>query len=143
LEYLIKSREEGVLINVDAVTFNGVMDAWAKSGRSKAPQRAEAVLKEMIEYSNAGWVEVTPNVVSYTTVLSTWANSNQAKAAHRAEELLHEMQQRGVSPNSISYLSVLTAWARSMDTHAPERAYAILKHMIHLHRQGVANVKPL
>jgi hypothetical protein len=94
LKHLLKSTDRHLYPNV--VTFSSVIDAWAKSGRQDAPSRAEALLKEMIALSDAGWHEASPNVVTFTSVISAWANSGDEQAPQRAEELLHEMARHGL-----------------------------------------------
>lgn len=144
LNYLLDCRvfEDNLQTSVGVTSFSSVIAAWAKSGRYDAPQRAESVFRKMMEYSQAGWEEATPDTVAYSSVITAWANSLAETAPHRAEELLREMQARGLDQDSYSYSSVLTAWARSKEPQAPDRAFAILKHMVDLHKQGIANVKP-
>jgi pentatricopeptide repeat protein len=125
LNYLLEPTVGALQPRAEVVSFNSVIDAWAKSGRKEAPAKAETVLRKLIDYSN-------PNVVSYNSVITAWANSNDEKAPHRAEELIREMIQCGLNPNESSYSSLLTAWARSKEDHAPDRAYAILKHMTNI-----------
>jgi pentatricopeptide repeat protein len=139
LNHLLESKNH---IDPDVITFNSVIDAWAKSGRQEAPLRAEAVLKKMIALGDAGWHKASPNVISFTSVISAWANSGDQQAPQRAEEILREMTRFGLVPNEVSYLNVLTAWSRSKENMAPERAHAILIHMISQFEEGVADAKP-
>ncbi len=136
LIYLLETTDMTAESRADVVSFNSVLDAWAKSGQNDAPTKAEALLQKMIDYSVAGRMEVTPNVVSYNMVITAWANSNHEDAPHRAEELIRKMIARGLHPDVVCYASLLTAWARNKEDQAPDRAYAILKRMT------VADIKP-
>jgi pentatricopeptide repeat protein len=139
LNHLLESKNHS---DPNVITFNIVIDAWAKSGRQEAPLRAEAVLKKMIALSDAGWHKVSPDVITFTSVISAWANTGHQLAPQRAEEILHEMAPRGLVPDMVSYLSILTAWSRSKENMAPERAHALLIHMISQFDEGVADAKP-
>jgi pentatricopeptide repeat protein len=142
LDYMINAKLANVRERPNIVSFNNVINAWAKSGRGDAAYKAEDVLRNMIKYSNNGWSEITPDVVSYNVAIKAWANSNHEDAPRRAEDLLHEMGKRGLVPDERSYSSVLMTWARSKKDYAPDRAYAILKNIANLYERNATNVKP-
>jgi pentatricopeptide repeat protein len=142
LDYMINAKQGDVRECANIVSFNYVMNAWAKSGREDAAYKAEDFLRTMIQYSNKGWFEITPDVVSYSIAIKAWANTNHEDAPQRAEDLLHEMSKRGLAPSERSYSSVLMTWARSKKDYAPDRAYAILTNISRLYEKNDTNVKP-
>ena len=87
-------------------------------------------------------MEVSPNVITYSSILSAWANSGNEEAPHCSENLLYKMQLCQILSNKFLYSCVLISWARSSKAQGPGCTHAIIKHMIKLHQQGCADVKP-
>ena len=52
----------------DTITFNAVLDGWARSGDRMAPHRAEQILDHMDELYRAGNKGVKPDTYTYNTV---------------------------------------------------------------------------
>jgi pentatricopeptide repeat protein len=156
-EKLLRSMERRERFAIpDRTSYNTVIDAFCKAGRSQHrkqqhhqgrrqmettdiifAQRAEDLLYQM---DAAG---VPPDTWSFNTVLHAWARSGLGqKAADHATALLLTMeqlhQQDGtkrstndgiVHPDARSYSAVIDAIARSGATDAPGRAAAILSRM--------------
>jgi pentatricopeptide repeat protein len=129
--------------------FNRVINAWSKSGKPEAPQRAEAVLQQMQGFAKS-WDEpsLIPGAVAFTCVLTAWARSKARDAPYRCEAVLQQMSslyKQGYmqcQPNVISFGTVLDCWAKSRMPEGPERAEAILRHMERLYMAGNDELKP-
>jgi hypothetical protein len=114
---LHKAGEPNVKPN--AVTFNTVISAWAKSGDPLAGSKVETILAQMKELHDAGDTNLRPNAVTYTCIISAWANAKSRLGAERACAYLEHMKnlaaagQSECNPDKIAYLAVIGAWAKS------------------------------
>ena len=50
-----------LLLSFSIVTFNAVIDAWARSGCKRGPARAEQILNHMDELYRGGNIDVKPD----------------------------------------------------------------------------------
>ena len=57
-------------VKPDTITFNAVLDAWARSGDRVAPHRAEQILDHMDDLYRAGNRGVKPDTYTYNTLVS-------------------------------------------------------------------------
>jgi hypothetical protein len=102
----------------NTVSFNTVIDCFARSDEVDAEWRAEELLGKMDELAKLG-APSEPDTVSFNTVLATWSKSRQKNAAQRAEDILTHMERRydshstTINPDASLYASVMHAWARS------------------------------
>lgn len=132
----------------NTIIFTTVINAWSKSEKRGAAERADKILAWMEQMSEAGFDNVAPNSITYATVIHAWATSGGEKAAMRSEELLERMEQlrsQGVSdvkPDRVAFTSVICAWARSNVPHAIDRCEYILDRMIELSNEGNEDVRP-
>jgi len=121
--------------NPDHLSFNSVINAWARSKESGGASRAEAILRHMQRRYQAGDTDVRPDTATYTTVLNAWGKSRSKEALSRASKLLDEMEeeyQNGnvhVRPNALSYNTIINVWSKSQDPYAADRALEIFHHM--------------
>jgi Pentatricopeptide repeat domain len=136
-------------VKVDTISFNAVLDAWARSGDRVAPRRAEQILSHMDELYRAGNKGVKPDRYTYNTLINVWAKSNERGSAARAEHVLSIMEKRfregdqDFKPNTRTYTSVIDAWAKSGEKGAARRAEQILSNMISRYEAaGDPDVKP-
>jgi pentatricopeptide repeat protein len=60
------SHESGVDAAPNRVTFNNLINAWAKSG---CPDRAESILQHMDQMSKQGLEGISPDTVSFTSII--------------------------------------------------------------------------
>lgn len=51
----------------DTISFNAVLDAWARSGDRNAPRRCEQILDHMDELYRAGNMGVKPDTYTYNS----------------------------------------------------------------------------
>jgi pentatricopeptide repeat protein len=140
----------------DIITYNSVLNAFAKCGGPRSARRAENMLDKLEDSydksrdgmggvggssssSSSSSSSVCPDVYSYNIVISAWANCGQAD---RAVALLDRMAYRTkeakarLIPDATTYNSVLHAWSQSLDRNAPVKALGLLEIMIRLHKAG-------
>ena len=63
-------------VKPDTITFNAVLDAWARSGDRVAPHRAEQILDHMDDLYRAGNRGVKPDTYTYNTLVRFQARSS-------------------------------------------------------------------
>jgi len=135
-------------LRVENVSFNTVINAYAKSNDPDAPLRAEALLGEMYDAFEAGNLAVKPDAVTFSSVINCWARSKRIGAAERAESILNRMDElskhghNNLAPTAIAYSTTMNAWARSGLDEAPTRAKALLNRMEEAHASGKLEAKP-
>jgi pentatricopeptide repeat protein len=109
-------------------TYTIAIKAWALTTdvvAEEAPERAEALLQELEDLSQAGQDDWNPNVIAYTATIQAWANSRLPDAPMRALSLLRHMQymsrrvggrdgprQERAAPNLHTFNTVLFALAQ-------------------------------
>eukprot|EP00980_Cylindrotheca_fusiformis_P028624 scaffold22620_cov131-Cylindrotheca_fusiformis.AAC.19 len=128
------------------VTFSIAINAFARSGKDNAAERAEKLLELAQEMHNKGYKGLEPNSVMYTTVIKAWAKAGNP---HRGELLLRRMYEdyalngnTNVKPNIWTFNTVLAAWSKSSQTGAVEDAEKLLRRMIDLSNQGLLDCQP-
>jgi len=131
------------------VSFNAVIDAFAKSGESAAAEKAEGILKHMeYLYESGQNIDAKPNVRSFNSVINAWAKSGDENAAQKAEQVLDRMEKlyaagnNDVKPDATSFSTVINAWARSRNYGKADRVLNIFRHMKDLYLKGNDSVKP-
>lgn len=77
----------------DTITYNVVINAWAKSGGKGAASEAESLLARMHTFHANGDPDIKPNVVTYGAVIDSYAKSGEKGAAAKADTLLAKMIQ--------------------------------------------------
>ena len=74
------------------ISYNAVIDAYAKSSREDAAERAEQILRRMGHLYKEGRADIRPNTRSFNTVINAWAKSGRGdEAAEKAQDLLDMM----------------------------------------------------
>lgn len=130
LERSIEQSQTGIdAVTPDIVTFNAVLDAWAKhsairEGRAaaEAAQRAESLLDEIEQNQRDG---IQPGVISYNIVIDAWAKCGVQGSEQRAEKILRRMP----APDEISYNNVIRAYATSRQKGGLDDALRLLQEM--------------
>lgn len=137
LEWMDRLYKSGnYCVRPDTITFNAVLDAWARSGDRMAAHRAEQILDHMDELYRAGNQGVKPDTYTYNTLINAHAKSSEKGSAARAEHVLQVMKQRYLDgdgdfkPNTRTHTSVIDAWAKSGEKGAARRAEQLLNGMI-------------
>lgn len=117
-------HEEGYYaVAPDTVSYNSVLNAWARSTASSSADRAVDLINSM---------RVNPNLVTYNTLILAFAKRGLAQ---NAEAILRAMMQESstISPDTISFNTVLYAWA---SLYEGEKAECLLKEMMTLALEG-------
>ena len=156
----------------DIVSWNSVLNAWARSPEKDAPQRAIDLVLVELEHG------LEPNIISFNTLIWTFARRGMLKEAGevmdkmqtrygvepdtityntllyalkddavKAEQLLLKMitlcdENPSLKPNTITFNTVLYSWANSPNPVAPIRAEELLLHMERLYQAGNEDVEP-
>ncbi|CAB9531244.1 Pentatricopeptide repeat-containing protein (Partial), partial [Seminavis robusta] len=78
-------------LEVNSRSMNMVLSAWA---RANNPDRAEAILKRMIDYRDRGLSGMAPIAMNYMRVIECWNRSSSSNplAGERADDLLKLME---------------------------------------------------
>ena len=104
----------------NVVTYNTVLNVWAKSYTLKGAQMAEEILKSMEDKNLA-------DVISYNAVIHAWARCGEKESGEQAESILRRMET--VQPNFRTYSSVIDAWSQSGQPDSAIRAQTILEEV--------------
>ena len=106
-----------VNVKPNALTYNSLINCYAKANQPDASERAVELLDSM--KANAlleGFEDCHPDVVTYTSVIDTLAKKASLEASEKAESLLFELESsydrnldRRLKPNIRTYTSVRTA----------------------------------
>lgn len=123
-EQFLDLMREGTIPDVqpDYVSYNTVMECFAKVGDAKG---AEAVMERMKEHLGKDSELVAAQLaISQAILIEGWANARNPK---RAEEMLRDVLEKSVTnPSLRMFNAVLKAWAVSSDPNAYERAKHVL-----------------
>jgi pentatricopeptide repeat protein len=112
------------------VTYNVILNYWAKISSKDAAERAEALLNHLKEKSlSAANQAAKPDVVSYCTVMKAWSLSGEPDAADRIWNVAQAMVRDGVALNEYAYTGLITFFAQSHDARFVERASDLLEEM--------------
>lgn len=120
-------------------SYSLVLNSYAKSRHATAGERAESVLRDMIERHEHEKLEyfeeygvdfntlnpesnnrniVTPDVVAYTTVIQAHGNSDSSASAEKAWMLLDELihsDNPALEPDSFSFACTINAFSKMAD----------------------------
>jgi hypothetical protein len=133
----------------DVVTYNSVMNAYAKSRGRNSPQKVEELLRELYEvYEATGNPQLQPNSRSFNTCVDAWAKSNLPNSAERILDWIECMQKsvasgRGsIRPNKWTYNAYLQALSKSGKSTIGQTAEDVLDQMEQLVAKGGIQLKP-
>eukprot|EP00550_Attheya_septentrionalis_P002054 CAMPEP_0198289372 /NCGR_PEP_ID=MMETSP1449-20131203/7569_1 /TAXON_ID=420275 /ORGANISM="Attheya septentrionalis, Strain CCMP2084" /LENGTH=930 /DNA_ID=CAMNT_0043987681 /DNA_START=135 /DNA_END=2924 /DNA_ORIENTATION=+ len=137
LKQMIEISESDESCQPVAITYNSIIDAWAKSGEKRlAAERAEEILYSMQDRYEGGEDHLKPDEFSYSGVALAWARSEEPDSAERAKALLEQMEKFGVQPDIYCYNAVLAARGKNNDEETAIFAEELLDDMV---RSGTAN----
>jgi pentatricopeptide repeat protein len=105
-------------VDADVISYNCVLDSWAKCTEEGAAERAEMILTTLQRNYDNGYSYICPNPRSYATVVKAWQNSNSPYGAQRAEAILERMEQLdacsgrklNVCPDAFTYTGVVSCF---------------------------------
>ena len=143
MEELHRGGDDGVRPN--AVVYNSVIAAWAKSGEAGAAERAEELLARLQQLAQNGGGDddsVRADTISFNSAIDAWARSEEYGSAERAEALLDSMERQHaagdgrVRPDARSFNACINAWARTGGPGAGLRAEQLLDRLEALHDEA-------
>ena len=150
-EALLKEMlQEDSSVSPDSTSINTVISAWTKSGRKHAPQRAEAILEQMLRPDDV-WNEggkplgIRPTSITFNSVMSAWTKTRRPEAAERCRYLFELMTNNEVArihPDFVTFNIMIHAWSLSNHEDAPEHAEALLREMHDRVKAGNARMRP-
>mmetsp|Transcript_2984 Transcript_2984/g.3443 ORF Transcript_2984/g.3443 Transcript_2984/m.3443 type:complete len:275 (-) Transcript_2984:417-1241(-) len=126
------------------VTYNSLMNCYARSSDPSALSKAESILNKMQTSESK---RDQPDTISYTTFLNVLAKSRDVNKATRAWQIVQDMEEinrKGnhyVKPNTVTYDTVLRACAFSngKDVKAKRAALRVaLETLTHLRDKASA-----
>mmetsp|Transcript_17422 Transcript_17422/g.42318 ORF Transcript_17422/g.42318 Transcript_17422/m.42318 type:complete len:203 (-) Transcript_17422:152-760(-) len=124
-------------------SYNAVLLGWRDSNATDAPQRAEALLKQMTEDNKIAGCD--PDPVTLHLMMGTWAKSDQTGAAERAEKyltLFFEGPEPVFPSNPIAYNIAINAYANSNEPDAAMKADAVYQRMKERYDSGDEDLRP-
>jgi pentatricopeptide repeat protein len=139
---------EDTRVTPDSTSLNTVINAWANSGRIDAPQRAEAILEQMLKPNIEGGgndVKINPTSITFNSVMSAWTKTRKPEAAERCQNIFDLMTNdmgHIVQPDFITFNIMIHAWSLSYGEEAPDQAEAILSEMHRRFKAGNSRMRP-
>jgi hypothetical protein len=138
----------------DSMSYNIVINCWARSGHPLAAENAERILQKMerryqssVRRAETTWVR--PDTVSFNTVIAAWSRSLKVGAAQAAEKLLLQMERLAqlegrteAQPDRFSYSSVIQAHVKSGAMGSARKGQEFLDRMLSLYENGNENLRP-
>lgn len=109
----------------DVVTYNTLIQAWSQSNLEEAPDRAEAIFREMKRHVN-------PTAKTYGVMINMWSKSKRRDAGEQAEAYLRELVKKTTSGEFeddlrvFEFTSTIRAWLNSGSPKAIYNADEIL-----------------
>jgi hypothetical protein len=132
----------------DFICYTSVIDAYAKSNKVYAAERAVELLNEMINLYEEGYVGLKPNTKTYCSVITALGRSKMQGAAEMSQNLLDDCERMyafgndDVAPNTILFNSCIDAWAKSSFMYKAQRAESLLIRMEEEFLDGNIMYKP-
>jgi pentatricopeptide repeat protein len=122
-------------------TFGVVINAWLRSERPKSAERAEALLRLMMDLAETKGADCAPEATTFTMCLTCWTRAKSPHAPEKAYNLLEMMEQRKMI-KFYCYKAVINTLCR---TRRPEAAFTALKLLQRMKYHVESNVieKPL
>jgi pentatricopeptide repeat protein len=109
------------ILDYNTISFNLVLNAWARQRSTHAARRADALLQILLR--SPPHMELKADTYSYGAVLNAYAKSGgNRKAALRAEQLLYQMECSMKVQTDICHNAVMDCWSVSGDEDAGRRA---------------------
>lgn len=121
-----------------------VLKLWSQSGRRDAPERAEALLREVEKYSRDGHLNPIGRS-SILRVMKCWSLSGKPEAGHRAEALLKKLKDNpgkadiATRPTRAHYTVAIKAWVRSGHADSMHFAQELFNKAIEDYEKGGNN----
>jgi pentatricopeptide repeat protein len=125
-------------VRPSSFAYTTLLQAWAKAAE---PERAAAVLTDMVHKFETGDLDWKPDTRAFNTVLQAWYRSARPDAAYKAEEGLASMHSLALSGRSnlrsdlFTYSCVISAHVKSGRPESAERAHKLLQRLKELYAE--------
>jgi len=137
-------------VKPDLYTYNSLIFSWLRSNLGvESAEKAEAILKQLIEKYNNGEEEYLPSQKTFCSVINAWGKCGSERVSvKKAVDLLRLMEgmnEEGVKslkPDVITYTSVIDAIARSRMPEGSEMSLNMLHKMERMYAAGDDSMKP-
>lgn len=137
IEMYKQSRDP--MIAPSTISYNTLLNSWAKSSHYSSVDMAEALFEDMLESDEE---TVRPDVLTFSTLLDVYSRSEKADTVERAEEKFQLMTKLGVQRNVYTFSALQNVYARSGRHDAPHECQKILDKMIQQSKNGDIFSKP-
>lgn len=154
-ERLLKRMLDHEYIEPDGISYNGVVDAWAHSGKPEAIQKVKQIWQHMEQlYAEDPDREIKPTIRTVNSIIQAHTRQVQdalesrdldaaRQAAKEAEEFLDLMKERYEQtqdpdhmPDAVTYTAVMDAYGRCGRYHSTLKAKALLEDLIDAYQQS-------
>jgi len=136
---MYKRSDDPSRITPSTVSFNTMLNAWAKSMDPEAVDKAEQLFEEMLELDDD---VARPDVLTFSTLMDVYSKSAGDDAVERAESIFQFMNTLGVQRNVYTFSALQNVYARSGRPDASEQCQRILDRMIQQYKNGDVFAKP-
>lgn len=106
----------------DLVTYNIILDAWAKSDSQNCGSRAEMIL-DAIETEE----RFAPDIRSYVSAMTAIIRSREKQIVERVEIIWNRARSRGIGDDSYVYSNILDSYAVADASNAAAKVENILQ----------------
>jgi len=124
------------------LSFNTLLNVWAKSGEPDVPKRVEAVLEQLLN-SRTGAEFLVPDAVTISTILDAYArSSDKGTNVTRCEEIFESAEKWNITKTLYTYSTLQNVYARSGRSNGARKALEILDSMWKRFEDGDVLAKP-
>jgi pentatricopeptide repeat protein len=109
-------------------TFGVVMNGWLRSGRAQSAERAEALLRLMMDLAENKGADCAPEAGAFSICITAWTQTKSPQAPAKAYNLLEMMEQRKMI-KFYAYKSVINILCRARGREPPFVALKLLQRM--------------
>lgn len=142
-ESLLHQMKEADEVRPDACSYNIVMNAWFRSGKSSvAARRARELFDEAKRGYLAGDEILKPDLISYNTLIKSISKSGMPGCFNEVRSLIKEMEREGYKPDTITYHSVMYSMVKSGARGAVNMVEDMVDDMEQKFRDGETDVRP-
>ena len=110
------------------VTFNTLLDVYAKSANGNSAEKAESLLKQMKHMHREGKSIILPDMISYRICMDAWIRQRQDDSPQKVDELVNYMMdkykregRKDLIPDANSFNLILKACAQSRGSWADDQ----------------------
>ena len=118
-------------IQVDTPALTAPFQAWAKSTRRDAVERAQNFWKRLCELDDNGFLQFQPSIVTYNTYFEILAKAKSKSAMEEADRIFQTLSltSQDERPDSDTYRILITGHADLFDPNHAVTAIGLLQEM--------------